>query len=620
MPALVGFLPVFVLAVQQGGYFPWAWGWASLGLLWAAGAALVVRSNVQLSNSECAFVVGWLVLAAWVALSTVWSRDLAQTVLELERIIVYVGAASAVMLLAGVGSARRILAGALVAIVAVASFSLATRLFPGHLRVYDRAAIYRLSQPIGYWNGLAAFSAIGMLLAAGFAARARHRMARPLAAGAVPILLATFYFTFGRAAWIALAAGIAVAVLVDSRRLQLLTTVLVLLPASAATIWLAAHSRGLTQSGISAARAAHDGRTFALWLLLLAAGTGAAVALLSALERRVTVPKEVRHAFAGLLVLGCVAALVAVSVQYGTPSSLVRRGYAAFKAPTPHVVNLNRRLLSFSGNGRYDLWRLAWEDARAHPWLGSGAGSYERYFLQHQPPGVGRVRDAHGLYIETLAELGPVGLVVLLVTLAMPAVALVRVRREPLAAVAAGAYATFLVHAGVDWDWELPAITLVALLCGAAILLSGRQAERLRTLSAPVRGAGVALIFVLAVFATVGLVGNNALKASTDARRAGNWERAAAQARVAHRWQPWSAEPWLDLGEAQLNSGQFAEARRSFRKAASIDSRDWRVWYDLGRASTGQARRRAFARAAALYPLSGLLAESPAPNRTTPSP
>ena len=34
------------------------------------------------------------------------------------------------------------------------------------------------------------------------------------------------------------------------------------------------------------------------------------------------------------------------------------------------------RFLTLSTNGRMDLWRVAWEDFRASPWLGVGAGNY----------------------------------------------------------------------------------------------------------------------------------------------------------------------------------------------------------------------------------------------------
>ena len=95
----------------------------------------------------------------------------------------------------------------LCAIVAISLFSLGTRLFPNVLRVYDPTAINRLAQPIGYWNGLSVFTALGIVLALGFAAHGRTRVARTTAAALLVPLLATFYFTFGRTGWIALAAG-----------------------------------------------------------------------------------------------------------------------------------------------------------------------------------------------------------------------------------------------------------------------------------------------------------------------------------------------------------------------------------------------------------------------------
>jgi hypothetical protein len=614
-PALIGFLPITLLAAAQGGYFPSAWGWATVGLLWASGIAVVLRSSVQVSGAERAFALAWLGLVAWIALSTVWSRNLPQTVLEIERTLVYVGGVWAVVVLGRSGSARRLLGGLLVAISVIALFSLATRLFPGQLRVYDRTAVYRLAQPIGYWNGLAVFTAMGAILALGFAARGRLLVVRVMSAAVLVFLLPTFYFTFGRGGWIALGVGTAVVVLVDSRRLQLVATLLVLTPACAVAIWLATDSPGLTRSGATAARAAHDGHRLALWLLLLAALSGTAAAVVCLLERRLVVPARARRIFGVALVLGFVMLLVGVFLRYGGPHTLAREGYSAFKAPPPHVVDLNRRLLSFSGNGRYELWRLAWENARRHPWLGSGAGTYERYFLKHQPAKVGRVRDAHGLYIETLAELGPVGLALLVGALAVPLVVAVRVRRDPIVPAAAGAYGTFLVHALVDWDWEIPAVTLTALMCGGAILLTGRRDGGTRPLSLPVRGVAVAATVLVGALAAIGLVGNSAVRASDAARRAGDWDRAASEARTARTWQPWSPRPWLALGEAQLGAGLVADARASFRRAASIDPGDWSVWYELARASTGPARIRALERAVALYPRSGLLAGQHAATR-----
>lgn len=123
------------------------------------------------------------------------------------------------------------------------------------------------------------------------------------------------------------------------------------------------------------------------------------------------------------------------------------------------------------GENRPDYWRVALKQYELNPVLGSGAGTFERYWLRYRPNG-SFAREAHNLYLETLAELGPVGLALRLGALALPFVVLRR--RDPLLATAAGGYVAFLVHAGVDWDWELPAVTLAGLACGSSMFLAAR--------------------------------------------------------------------------------------------------------------------------------------------------
>jgi O-antigen ligase len=122
------------------------------------------------------------------------------------------------------------------------------------------------------------------------------------------------------------------------------------------------------------------------------------------------------------------------------------------------------------GEQRASYWAVAWHEYQAHAVLGSGAGTYARYWRTERPIPV-RVQDAHSLYLETLAETGPLGLLLIAVALATPLTVAIR-RGAPGVLALAPAYVAFLVHAGIDWDWEMPVVTLVGLLCGAALLQS----------------------------------------------------------------------------------------------------------------------------------------------------
>ena len=78
-------------------------------------------------------------------------------------------------------------------------------------------------------------------------------------------------------------------------------------------------------------------------------------------------------------------------------------------------------------------------------------------------------------YLETVAEVGIVGAMLLLAALAPPLLAARHGRDRQLVAVAAGGFAAFLVHAGLDWDWEMPVTTLAGLACAAALLAAARR-------------------------------------------------------------------------------------------------------------------------------------------------
>jgi O-antigen ligase/Flp pilus assembly protein TadD len=594
------------LAAANGGYFPTSWGWSGIAAAWSVVLALLL-GRAGLTRLEAGFVGLLLLFTALTWASVAWAAVPSQAVLEGERGLVLPLAIAGVLLLVRRAALSTFAWGLLAAVGAVCFYSLATRLVPDRLGVFDPVAGYRLSTPIGYWNALGVFAAIGVVLALGLAARGSPR-ARAAAAATLLLPMLTLYFTFSRGAFIALGVGLTVALACDPRRLQLLGAGVLSMPAAAGAVFLASRSPALTHQTARLTAAAHEGHRLIAWLLALAAANAGLAWIIARLEPRLVTSAETRRNLNRLLAAGAAVAVVVAVAVVGGPVHLYHRAYDSFSGPPPHASgSLNARLLSFSGNGRLDLWRAAVHDWQAHPGFGSGAGSYEQFWLEHRPIG-SKVRDAHNLYLETLAELGPPGLALLVPALAVPLAAVRRARRHPIAPALAGGYVAFLVHAGVDWDWEVLAVTVVGLSCAAGLLIAAR-ADEPGPPSAPVRSGATAGALALAAVALIGLVGNIELARSARAARSGDWSTSAQHARRAHRWAPWSSQPWQALGEAQLSQGRPAAARASFRKAIGKDANDWSLWFDLARAGTGATQRSALARASQLDPRSPEIAE-----------
>ena len=603
---VVAALGMVALAAADGGYFPSSWGWTALVALWVAAAWLLLgRVELESGMLGIAFLGAVTGLAAWTWLSLLWTENTVQTALEGFRLIAYLGVAAAIFLVVRRATTPALLRGTLAAITVVCAYGLATRLFPDRLGTYDPIATYRLSEPIGYWNGLGAFAAMGALLALGILARDGSLLARCLAAATFPILLLTMFFTFSRGAWVALAVGFVACFAIDPHRLQLAVAAIAVGVPGALVVGAGLSSDALTERDSPLFTAADQGRAVALIAIgcsLLAAGAAAGLALA---ERRVRPGPPVRLAFAGLLALVALGAVVTVFVEFGGPVTLVEKGYDAFREPVTEPEALEQRLFSFSGSYRTELWEEAWDEYRANPILGGGPGTYEQYWNQHRPI-AHIVRDAHSVYLETLAELGFVGFVLLLVVFGAPLVAAIGARREPLAVAALGAYVAYLAHAGVDWDWELTGVTVPALACGIALLAIRPTASAPRLPGSALRYTSAAVAIALAGLALVGLAGASANAASQEAALASppDYDKAEDDARKARRWAPWSSEPWQNLGAAQLGRGDTAAARKSFRKAVEKERSDWELWFDLAQASTGAERSRALAQARRLNPRS----------------
>jgi hypothetical protein len=237
-----------------------------------------------------------------------------------------------------------------------------------------------------------------------------------------------------------------------------------------------------------------------------------------------------------------------------------------------------------AGHERDHYWRAAAREAQSQPVLGGGAGTFVNWWVRARDVPQ-QTYEAHSLYVETLAELGPLGLALVLTVFAVP---LATARRPELAA----GVAVYAVGATVDFDWELAAVTVPALVVAALAVTDAR--------SRPLRARVVVPAAVaLAATGLLAYAGNSRLSAAQDAARRGDFAAAQAAARAALRWQPYSPQPWLVIGDVTHHAD-------AYRHAVALDPANWLLWQRLAGVEQGRLRRLAEAKAAQLNPLGGV--------------
>ena len=432
-------LPV-VLAFFSGAFFEGArliaaicaWALLALAALAVPGAPL---PGTRPARAALLALAG---LAAWTWIASSWSSSPAGAVAWSDR-----------------HAARMVeptlAAGALVVI----GYGLSGRLLPGivHLHATVRAG-GRLEQPMTYWNATGALAAIGLVLCARVAGDVtRPRVLRIAAAAAAAPLGMGAYLSFSRGAIACLLAGLAALVAFDRSRAQL----------RAALIALGAGAlAGAAAAPFGAVRALHPGHATAEGLAVLALlaviAAGAALLQARAGERRSPLRLGTAPVVAVVVALALLPYAAVVLAERGGPSR-----DAAFGATNARLSDVGTHRLSY--------WRVAVDVAADHPIAGAGPGAFAVEWLRRRTIDE-RVRNAHSLELQTLADLGLVGLALLAGVLAATALAARRVlgADRALAAGPAAAALTWALHAGLDWDWEMPAVTLVAVALAGLLL------------------------------------------------------------------------------------------------------------------------------------------------------
>ena len=236
--------------------------------------------------------------------------------------------------------------------------------------------------------------------------------------------------------------------------------------------------------------------------------------------------------------------------------------------------------------GKYELtrpiiWKAGLQIWCDHPWLGSGAASYNVLFDQYRPQGFLNEPDwAHNDYLNTLSDYGLAGFALWAAAggalLALGWGAVQRVRREGKATVALfglwkwrlGLFVgllAFAFHLGVDFHTKLPALAFAAAVVGALLLRD--EPGLVRPLpAAGARGGGLVLA-VLGFFIVVRLAAPlyRAEALRYGARRAIDQQAASGQ------------------GDLRLI---MPAATASFEQAVKINPTNGQAWSDLAYATT----------------------------------
>ena len=287
---------------------------------------------------------------------------------------------------------------------------------------------------------------------------------------------------------------------------------------------------------------------------------------------------------------GVAALLVFVgALAAGAPAELSDR-FQEFKQPT-NPGGSAARFESASGNGRWQYWGSAVDANATAPLIGIGPGTYE-FWWAREGPLPGSIRDAHSLFVETLGELGVIGLA--LIAAAIGSVLIVGARRSlkagaerraMLAAATAGA-AAFTVAAATDWVWEVAVLPVAFLLLAAAIL--GPEPENVRARQAGVRGrrwSALSIVLAIAAVVAIGIpmLASTKIEQSQESVRAGDLDQALESARDAHGLQPYAATPNLQEAQVLELRDELAQAAAAARRATEAEATNWKTWLILSR-------------------------------------
>jgi O-antigen ligase len=511
----------------------------------------------------------------------------------------------------------------------VCTYALLTKVFPGKLAPASMYA--RLEEPYGYWNALGLTAAIGAIGCMWLGARrAGHALLSALAYPAMGLMLLTLMLAYSRGALIALALGLALWLCIVPLRLRGAAVLIAGgLGAGAVVAWdFSEHA--LSAEGVALgerATAGHQLGALIVAMVLLLTLAGLAIGFFTG--RRA--PARATRRQAGAILLGLIVVVIIAFTgalahsQRGLTGSI---SHALTSLTNPNAKpppNTPGRLTAVASvRARY--WKEALDIFKAHPVIGAGADGYQTARLRYRTATL-EVKHAHGFVVQTLADLGAVGLALALALLAAWMAAAGRAthmfdrrwtswrelrsgatpgwRRapEPYTPERIGMLSmlcivvVFGVHSFVDWSWYVPGDACVALLCAGWLagrgplspapnaLASAARTPSLRELG-PVRiGVAVAAVIAALLAAWTQWQPQRSVDASQEALGllASSPSRALAAAQAGVARDPLSVQALFTLATVQQSEGESALAQATLQRAVRLQPSNPQTWLTLAK-------------------------------------
>lgn len=597
----------------QGGTTLSSVTWAEIAAVLAA-TALTIAALLRGGDTGRVWgawtLVALAALAALCALSILWAVEPSDAWLEANLTFAYMATFAAAIALVRIAPRRwrGTVLGVLAAALIVSAEALVAKVFPAAFTPED--AFARLREPFGYWNAVGLMAALGVpgCLWLGTRPTGRDRWSA-VAYPALGLLVVVVLLSYSRGGLLALVIGAGLWVAVVPRRLRALA---LLATSGGAAALLAAwafsrHALSADHVPLTARdNAGHDLGWIVLAMLVMLAAAGLTVELLR--ERRPLGAEARRRAgvaAAVALALVPVAGAVVLAASDRGLSGSISHAADRLTDPDAHVPGNQPGRLTAVGSVRAQYWDEALRVFADHPWRGSGADGYATARARYAK-GTLEVRHAHGYVVQTLADLGLIGLAISLAALAAWLVAAARAtglgRRSPrprwsgerigLVSLCA-TVVVFGVSSFVDWTWSVPAVAMTALLCagwvagrGPLEVPAGADEPERRDRSRTERRvlAGCALIAGLALAWAIWqpLRSQDASDAALAALERGDAARAVADIHTARDRNPLSIDPLLDLSAIEQSRGDLSAALAAVRAAVALQPANPETWRSLG--------------------------------------